>query len=135
MMSSFGKELIQSAKEARSFARGEADASMYRVHVPQDVDVRALRTRLGMSQSAFAGRFGFNVSAVREWEQKRRRPDRSARVLLTVINHSPDLVDDALKASMSVNSAKNPARARTAKTQRLAARTARRKGTTRKIGA
>lgn len=102
-MSTFGKELVQSAKEARAFARGEADASEYRVHVPQDIDVRALRTGLGMSQAAFAGRFGFDVSAVREWEQERRHPDRSARVLLTVISHSPEVVDEALKASISTS--------------------------------
>ncbi len=109
-MSVFGKELIQSAKEARAFARGEADASKFRVHVPKEIDVRALRAKLGMSQSDFADRFGFNVSAVREWEQKRRHPDRSARVLLTVINHSPDVVDEALKAHVAVGGRKLSAR-------------------------
>lgn len=116
-MGTFGKELVQSAKEARAFARGEANESEYRVHVPEEVDVRALRARLGMSQSVFAGRFGFEVTAVREWEQKRRRPDRSARVLLTVINHSPELVEAALRASISIDGSKGAGRARASRSR------------------
>lgn len=131
-MSTFGKELVQSAKEARAFARGEADASAYRVHVPQDIDVRALRTGLGMSQAAFAGRFGFDVSAVREWEQERRHPDRSARVLLTVISHSPEVVDEALKANISTSP---ETAARTTSKPRHAGRTAPFKKNARKVRA
>lgn len=38
--------------------------------------------------------------AVRDWEQKRRFPDRTARVLLAVIDRHPEAVLDALdKAS------------------------------------
>ena len=41
--------------------------------VPEDVeDVRALRTRLGLSQEAFAARFGFSVDAIRQYESHRR---------------------------------------------------------------
>jgi putative transcriptional regulator len=117
-MSTFGKELIQSAKEARAFARGEADGKAFRIRVPQEVDVRALRAKLDMTQAAFADRFGFDVSAVRDWEQKRRRPDRSARVLLTVIDHSPDVVDAALKSAFSSGKRKTSAGARSARTGR-----------------
>jgi putative transcriptional regulator len=134
-MSTFGKELLQSAKEARAFARGEADDSEYRVHVPEEIDVRALRRRLGMSQAAFAGRFGFNVTAVREWEQMRRRPDRSARVLLTVINHSPELVDAALKSSLSVGRSNETGRIRTGKSLGRAKRNISSRGKTHKIRA
>jgi putative transcriptional regulator len=35
---------------------------------------------------------------VRDWEQKRRRPEASARVLLKVIEHRPEAVDAALSA-------------------------------------
>lgn len=97
-MTKLGKELIQSANEALEIAKGEADPKTYRVREPREIDVRALRQRLGMSQVAFAGRFGFAVSAVRDWEYGRRRPDRSARVLLMVIEHNPEAVDTALDA-------------------------------------
>jgi putative transcriptional regulator len=56
------------------------------------VDVRALRKTLGMTQEAFASAFGFSVSAVRNWEQARRLPDRSTRILLNVIAEEPERV-------------------------------------------
>jgi putative transcriptional regulator len=42
-MSSLGKRLIKSAKEARAIARGEADASTYKIFVPAKIDVKAIR--------------------------------------------------------------------------------------------
>lgn len=53
-MSSLGKRLIQSAKEARTIARGEADASTYKVFVPARIDVKAIRKRRGLTQEEFA---------------------------------------------------------------------------------
>ena len=51
-----------------------------------------------MSQALFAGRFGFTVTAVRNWEQGRRQPDLAARALLMVIDREPDAVHRALAA-------------------------------------
>lgn len=79
----------------------EGRAAPARVYVPDDVDVRAIRGRLNMSQNDFAARFGFGVAAVRDWEQKRRRPEAAARVLLTVIDKAPDVVTAALEAAAS----------------------------------
>lgn len=59
-------------------------------------DVRAARLRLGMSQPAFAECFGVALPTLRKWEQGRRRPDGSARVLLRVIQAEPDAVRRAL---------------------------------------
>jgi putative transcriptional regulator len=61
------------------------------------IDVRSLRQRLGLSQSRFASRFGFKPATVRNWEQGRTRPDGPSRILLTVIAHHPDAVEDALR--------------------------------------
>jgi putative transcriptional regulator len=68
-----------------------------RVFVPTDVDVKAIRAKLGLSQGAFAARFGFSRSSVQDWEQKRRRPEASARVLLRVIEREPQAVERALQ--------------------------------------
>lgn len=70
-----------------------------RIYVPADVDVREIRASLGLSQAAFAARFGFSTAAVRDWEQRRRRPEATARVLLTVIAREPDAVARALSAA------------------------------------
>ncbi|MGE0255295.1 MAG: helix-turn-helix domain-containing protein [Alphaproteobacteria bacterium] len=81
-----------------AIAYGRGDASRATVHVPtaDEVDVRAVRIRLGLSQARFADRFGFAVSAVRDWEHGRRTPERSARILLRVIEREPDAVIRAL---------------------------------------
>jgi len=63
------------------------------------IDVRAIRGSLGMSQEEFARSFNFSVSAVREGEQGRRRPEAAARTLLRVISHDHRAVLDALAAS------------------------------------
>ncbi|MGH7079568.1 MAG: helix-turn-helix domain-containing protein [Acetobacteraceae bacterium] len=94
-MSSAGKRILRSVRKARAFARGEA-ADGFVAHVPDEVDVRAIRAKLGLSQDAFAVRFGFSAAAVRDWEQGRRRPEAAARVLLRVIAREPEAVRRAL---------------------------------------
>ena len=64
--------------------------------VPETVDVRALRGRLGLTQLEFAARFGLDLDAVQNWEQGRTRPDRNARILLQVIATAPEAVEEAL---------------------------------------
>ncbi|WP_296581679.1 helix-turn-helix domain-containing protein [Xanthobacter sp.] len=96
-MSTFGRDLIESANEALAIAKGEAEPA--RAFVPADIDVKAIRRHLGLSQAAFAARFGFSPGAVRDWEQARKRPDPSTRVLLKVIEREPDAVARALSAA------------------------------------
>lgn len=64
---------------------------------PDSVDVRAIREKLGLSQTDFAARFGFTPSSVRQWEQGRRQPQGPARILLTVIAREPRAVARALE--------------------------------------
>ena len=85
--------------EAVAFAQGRADAKSYRVHVPADVDVKAIRARLAMTQEEFAGRFGFSVNTLRHWEQGVRQPDGPARASLLVIDRAPKAVQKALHAA------------------------------------
>jgi putative transcriptional regulator len=85
-------------EDAIAIARGEADPATYRVHVPDEIDVRAVRRKLGMSQRQFAASFGFGLDAVQNWEQGRRRPEGAARAFLIVIEREPDAVRRALAA-------------------------------------
>lgn len=94
-MSKLGTKLIKAAKEAHAFARGEINDGFV-VHVPDAVDVKALRRKLNCSQSEFSRRFGFAIDAVQDWEQHRRTPDRTARIFLTVIEREPKAVQRAL---------------------------------------
>jgi putative transcriptional regulator len=98
-MTTLGKELLQAAKEARAIARGEADPSTYRVFVPSDIDVAAIRKRLKMTQVQFANTFGLPLTTLRDWEQGRVRPDSAARSYLLVISRNPEAVEQALHAA------------------------------------
>lgn len=59
-------------------------------------EVRALRLRLGLTQEAFAKRYGFSVDAIRQYESARRVPRGPVRTLLTVIAADPEAVTRAL---------------------------------------
>jgi len=90
-------KIVEGLRDAISYAKGDTTAGgVTRFQVPQRVDVRAIRERLGLSQGEFALRFGFSLGTLRHWEQGRRHPEGSARVLLTIINRAPDLVEQAI---------------------------------------
>jgi len=88
--------IMEGMNEAIAFARGE-DAPGVRVHIPAEIDVKAIRGRLGMTQAEFAERHGFSVGAVRDWEQGRRMPDASTRAFLKVIAAEPKMVERVLE--------------------------------------
>jgi putative transcriptional regulator len=75
------------------------EASWQVVRRPALPDVRRVRRQLGLSQTAFAKRFGLSTRTVQEWEQGRAVPDQPARVLLRVIEDSPDTVARVVRAS------------------------------------
>jgi len=85
--------------EAKAYLDGSANKRAYGIHVPLKVNVKKIRTRLGLSQESFAQTYGFALSAVRDWEQGRRQPERSARILLRVVEREPEAVKRALAKS------------------------------------
>ncbi len=95
-MSKLGKRLIASAKQARQIAQGKADPATYRVHIPARVDVASIRKRSGLSQNAFAAKFGIAPATLKDWEQRRREPEGPARTLLLIIDREPEAVTRAL---------------------------------------
>jgi putative transcriptional regulator len=95
---SVGQEIIQGLEQAIAYARGEkVPVRVTRIEVPDDVDVKAIRKKFGLTQPQFAARFGFALTAVQEWEKRRRRPDRAARLFLKVIDREPEAVERALR--------------------------------------
>jgi putative transcriptional regulator len=91
-----GSRIIESMKEAVAISRGELAEESYRIHIPEQVDVKAIREHLGLSQSAFANRFGLSIYALRNWEQGKRQPDPAARAYLKVIEMVPEVVSKVL---------------------------------------
>jgi putative transcriptional regulator len=89
--------ILRGLNEALAFANGTADESQYVVHIPAEIDVRAIRGRLGLTQQEFAVRFGFSVNTLRHWEQGRRVPEGPTRAYLMVIDREPQAVEKALR--------------------------------------
>lgn len=98
-MSKAGKLLIESAKQALAFAEGTVQPSEYRVTIPDEIDVKAIREALDMSQSEFAEHFGFSVRTLQDWEQGRRVPSGVAKNFLILLQRAPDLVRETLLAA------------------------------------
>ena len=97
-MSKVADSIRRGLQEAAAYARDEADERAYRVHVPDRIDVKTIRTNLGMTQEEFAGRFRFSVNTLRHWEQGSRQPEGPTRAYLLVIERAPTAVQKALQA-------------------------------------
>lgn len=94
---SVGARIIEGLDEAIAWTRGEStNVRITLVQVPE-VDVREVRTKMGLSQAQFAAKFGFPPGTLRNWEQGRARPDTPTRVLLAVIAKHPEVVEDVLR--------------------------------------
>jgi putative transcriptional regulator len=78
--------------------RGEQEPS--RAFVLEEPDVRSLREKHGLSQPKFAALMGISVGTLRNWEQGRRKPEGSARVLLRVVEQHPEAVFEAVDGSL-----------------------------------
>ena len=90
----FLQAIEASLKEYAAYKRGEpTDVVVYRYaqKSPDPVDVKSIRSKLGMTQQQFTS-FGFSLSAIRHWEAHRRTPEGAARLLLKVIEKNPNLV-------------------------------------------
>lgn len=67
-----------------------------KVHAPGKISARAVRERTGLSQEAFALRYGLDVSTLRNWEQSRSEPDAAATTLLWTIARNPSAVEQSI---------------------------------------
>jgi len=92
-----GARIIDGLEQAIAWTRGDSrNVRVTLVQVPE-VDVRKVRTNMGLSQAQFATKFGLPPATLRNWEQGRSRPDAPTRVLLAVIAKHPEAVEDVLR--------------------------------------
>jgi putative transcriptional regulator len=91
-------KIAEGLNEALAFARGELKGA--KLHVPPEIDVRAIRSKLHLSQEDFASLFGFTINQIREWEQGRCRPLGGVRAYLMIIDRNPKAVIDLLRAKV-----------------------------------
>ena len=91
-----GIALEQSAKQILAHVKGDSRLPTRRIVLPDEVDVKRIRTGAGVSQAQFARTFCINPRTLQEWEQGRRKPDATTRAYLAVIAKNRAAVMDAL---------------------------------------
>ncbi len=98
-MSEAGESILRGARQALAFAEGKKEHGCI-VHIPDEINVRRIRKKIGLSQQDFSNQYGFPVRTLQEWEQGRTMPTGAARAFLMVIDREPKAVRRALTAEM-----------------------------------
>jgi putative transcriptional regulator len=93
-------ELVTSVREGGKILRGKAKPA--RKFVIETPDVKKIRSNYKLSQNEFAALMGISVSTLRNWEQGRRTPEGSARVLLQVAAKHPEVIWDVVKVKSTM---------------------------------
>lgn len=94
----FYEELLQAAKEALAWRRGELELEVVEIDPMPPERIRAIRKRVASSTKAFERRFGIPAATMNNWEQGRRKPDPAARLLLKLIEEEPEVVERVARA-------------------------------------
>jgi len=88
------QQLAASLKEGGAILRGKKPAS--RSTTLQWPDAKAVRKKLGLSQTQFASLIGISHRTLQNWEQGHRHPEGTARALLRVAECHPEALLEAL---------------------------------------
>ncbi len=77
----------------------QAKAGVFeRITRPEQLLVRSVRAKTGLSQQAFAERIQTPVATLRDWEQGRFTPPGGVLCLLKLIGNHPDLIGELAAA-------------------------------------
>lgn len=95
-------ELKDSIRQMKAIEQGELAPARVRVVNPENAVAQA-RQQLGMTQEAFAKLLDTPVGTVRGWEQGRRQPPPSAKVLMRVAARYPEQVLECAEAQTGYN--------------------------------
>lgn len=93
--SDIGLGIEEGLREALAWKRGEIALEVRNVDPMPPSRIKEIRKKVARSAAAFEERFGIPASTVNNWEQGRRKPDLAARLLLHVIDQSPEAVEKA----------------------------------------
>ncbi|TCK17659.1 Xre family transcriptional regulator [Thiogranum longum] len=87
-------EIQEGLTDAISYSKGKKSKVVE--HTPEEINVKAIREKTGMSQQRFCAAFGISLGTLRHWEQGLRSPRGAARVLLKVVQKNPEAVIKAI---------------------------------------
>jgi len=99
MTSKVADSVRRGLEEAVGYAEGTADASRFGVHIPQEIDVKAIRGKLGMTQEEFAHEIAVTVSTVNRWENAHAEPSKLAGKAIEDLARKRGLNDNVLRRS------------------------------------
>lgn len=84
-----GKEILDGIREIKAHKAGKVKLKVHELREP--APPQAIRSKLGLSQTAFAGLMGVSARTVQDWEQGRRTPRGPAKALLRVAERHPEV--------------------------------------------
>jgi putative transcriptional regulator len=68
-------------------------------------DIQKIREKIKLSQSVFAKVLNVSSSSVRQWEQGKRTPTGSTKVLLELLKKNPNILNYRIESSIQNKSA------------------------------
>ncbi len=87
-----GLEILEGLNEIKSFKQGHVSLKTTELSEPSEPQV--IRSKLNLSQSAFAGLLGVSMRTLQDWEQGRRNPQGPAIALLRIAEQHPEVFAD-----------------------------------------
>ena len=84
--------LMEGVKQGAEYLKGLRNPSRVHKVTVRIPDIKSIREKLKVSQAEFAEMLGISVRTLQNWEQKRRVPDRSSRILIELAATYPKQV-------------------------------------------
>ena len=87
-----GLEILDGLNEIKQFKQGNLKLKTSELSEPSEPKI--IRSKLKLSQSAFAGLLGVSMRTLQDWEQGRRHPQGPAIALLRIAEQHPEVFAD-----------------------------------------
>lgn len=94
-----GQGLIEGMREVLAWKRGEIALEVVNLDPMPPERIKAIRKKAARSAAKFEARYGIPTATVNDWEQGRRKPDQTARLLLKAIEADPDFIERIAKTA------------------------------------
>jgi len=87
-----GQEILDSINEIKA-----GNVGRVKVYITP-AQIKAIREKVGVSQSSFAAMLNVSARTLQEWEQGRRQPNGPARSLLAIAAKRPEVMQEVFAA-------------------------------------
>ncbi len=95
---SFAESLLESLEEVAAWKRGDTELESVDVDPMPAMRVKQIRKKVSKSTKDFERRFGIPAATINNWEQGRRKPGMTDRLLLKVIDMDSAIVEKAARS-------------------------------------